>query len=135
MTDSSNHFRDVGADRLLQLADILDKAEPQNYSVMNARMEGYNQNKWTHSCGTPACALGHWAMANTDRWCRDEDGGVSLHQFSGRTSRSAREEFGISAHEFVELFSSLGCGQADHNPQKAAAYIRAFVERKMMCPT
>lgn len=108
----------IGDLRLLELADILDHT---NY---------YGQDLYMRRCGTPSCALGHWAHAHPDRWVFTT-GIPTLNEFVGRTSSwSAMWEFCISEHEAVELFGGDGCNKAGHDAHKAANFIRAFVIRR-----
>lgn len=48
---------EAGNINLLLLADILEDADERH---MAAGEPTYDQTTWTHDCGTPACAIGHW---------------------------------------------------------------------------
>lgn len=110
---------------LLELADILDRADAEH----EARGEpGYDQERFAHSCGTAACALGHWAAAHPERWSINPTR-LTLHS---RTCADALEgakiEFGLAPSQVYVLFDSDGCGGAK-TAKQAADYIRAFVAR------
>lgn len=119
-----------GMSRLMELADILDEADEQHW----ARGEPlYDQGSWLHPCGTPACALGHWAAANTDRWTTHILWKPLLTSVAAGVWHSsidcAQVDFCLDYDEASELFGGIGCGHAKTGKQ-AAAYIRAFVARK-----
>lgn len=118
----------VGLSKLLELAEILEKAD----ALHKKRGEPtYDQSKTFHSCGTPACAWGHWLAAkkqNSERrhW------GLAYDMVSG--------EFGITTDEVHDIFGPCGCGWLDSDSpyitsKDAAAYIRGFVARKLQEPT
>lgn len=119
----------IGLKRLLKLADILDVADAEH------RKRGepaYAQAIVTHACGSPACAIGHWAASNKRRW------GVSLFGTSVKLLKgpyahdmfsSIEHEFDLSELEAEEIFESYGCGGAK-TAKQAAKYIRKFVARK-----
>lgn len=94
-------------------------------------------------CGTPACALGHYA-ARTDLQrllkivvVKDNWYGVSyaaMGMYGVKNSNWCQQNevehhFGISTDEFIELFDYNGCGGAK-TPLQAAKYIEKFVKRK-----
>lgn len=114
----------VGNRRLLRLAKILDTAD----ALHRKRKEpAYSQENWTHPCGTPACALGHYAAHTPSRWFF-EHGFPKIKAGIGG-SWAATEEFGLSDDNVAEIFSSRGCGGAK-TAKQAAKYIRAFVKRR-----
>lgn len=143
-------FKDVGAPRLLELADILDVADKEH----RARDEPvYRQSRWRHACGTPACALGHYSAHRPERvsWASGQLpemerqilglAGKYEHDYPiFRTANGAlltgcpagAAEFCLEYSEALELFDSGGCGSA-LNGQQAATYIRNFVFRKLSC--
>lgn len=107
--------------RLLNVAKALrESPNPQKFDM----------GKWGHFCGTPACALGHYAA----REDLQSDFSLSFWQgnleFPGNDHNAAIcEHFGINANEGMELFSFWGCGDAA-TTLGAALYIEAFAERK-----
>jgi hypothetical protein len=124
--------REMGMRRLLQLAEILDKAKPHREGIWP--IAGYHQRAFLWDCNTPACALGHWAVNNQDRW--ETDGGSVPWLKAGRKfdpHDGAEHDFCLTYLESRELFAGNGCGFAENNPKKAAQYIRDFVARN--CPT
>lgn len=120
----------LGWKRLLKLADILDVADAEHRAKGEPR---YRQTYFSHECGAPACALGHWAAANRRRgWKFD----ASLHPqpllrgvVAACWSSVVAEEFSISSEDGSELFSAWGCGSA-RTAKQAAKYLRKFVKRK-----
>src|SRR5262245_31017735 len=111
----------LGNERLMQLALVLDTAD----EVHVAKHEPtYDQTVIHHECGTPACALGHWACANPDRWIMKSYTCFMRGSYSPRTD--AMNEFALNMSEYDELFSSYGCGRAK-TAKAAADYIREFV--------
>lgn len=108
----------VGDLRLLELASILDHAEQ------------YHQAVFEFACGSPACALGHWAHAHPERWVF-ELGTPRLRAYPYRPAIScAAREFHMSENEACNLFAGRGCNWAGTDAKKAAAFIRAFVEAR-----
>jgi len=96
----------------------------------------YRQRYLIHPCGTPACALGHWAAAHPERgWrfkeqdTRAELTGVGLYQGDTWAMDAAETEFGLTLEEAWALFGPHGCGGAK-SARGAAAYIREFVRRR-----
>lgn len=94
-----------------------------------------------HDCGTPGCALGHYAARNDLQsafYLRRKSDWLGIRTKTGRAAGPAigfddirvSEHFGLSCYdEAEELFGTRGCGNAK-TPIKAAEYIEAFVERK-----
>jgi hypothetical protein len=80
-------------------------------------------------CGTPACAMGHYAarrdLQKTFRL--DEDGNVVTN--NGSNLWACENHFGITPDEDEELFGLTGCGDAK-TPKQAIRYIRKFIARK-----
>lgn len=121
----------MNTERLLELADILDRADADHDAKGEPR---YKQYVYTHECNTPACALGHWAAAHPERWTlnpRSEYESEPKLLDSPYTTpfQDARHEFDLTRGDVDELFSWDGCGAA-LSASEAAAYIRAFVGRK-----
>ncbi len=106
----------------------------------DGRYISYNREE--NFCGTPACALGHYA-ARTDLQrllkisiLKDYQGGkyATMDSFgsksgSGWGMESVMDHFGIDSREFEELFDPDGCGNAK-TPLQAAKYIEKFVKDK-----
>lgn len=104
----------------------------------------YRQNTFSHPCGTPACAIGHYAYRTPARWGWSTWGDLMLapdaaslplvFDISRNTEvhgawRQVMHEFCISIEEVRELFETRGCGNAQ-TAKEAALYIRGFVARK-----
>jgi hypothetical protein len=130
-----------GEQKLLELADLVERATR------------YDQQIYVHACGSPACALGHWAAAHPERWgtVEVEEGFNSIHRYpmlirfisrarssnpfdSGGpvsfTRESAILEFGLRPYEFDRLFGGVGCGNALMDAQKAAKFLREYVHQR-----
>lgn len=115
---------ELGNQRLLQLAEILDTADDLH------RQRGeptYDQFYFEHDCGTPSCAAGHWAAANPDRWSLPTM--KLIDSSTDDISKDLCEEFCLSPEEFDELLEFDGCNGAESS-KEAADYIRAFVARR-----
>lgn len=134
--------------KLLKLADILEAAH-RRY----ARRKGginpdnqYNQRWFAHDfqgkehrgCGSPACALGHWAAAHPRTWFTDWLGEVGIWRdayITGDNRRSAsagidaEDEFGLDGGQVKDLFGVAGCGGAK-TAREASKYIREFVRHQ-----
>ncbi len=98
-----------GTVNLLLLADIIEAADALH---REAGEPTYNQRAHMHDCGTPSCALAHWYAYKGQSWL---DGQVD----------EVLEEFEITPHESLLLFSGDGCGGA-RNAHEAASFIRGF---------
>jgi hypothetical protein len=129
----------LGRARLLFLASVLDIAD-KGHELGDEK--GYDQGKWVNECGSPACALGHYAAQYPKRFVLNPNwvspvGGrpYPVIQLRGSDARlgpqstGILEEFSITSSESEELFSGSGCGDAT-TAKEAAAYIRKFVARK-----
>ena len=113
--------------RLLNVAKALrESANPKAFSMEFFAWGG----RWIlHPCGTPACAVGHYAARrDLQRTFRITKNG-SL-PFADEDSYS---HFGIDGEEYDALFSAVGCGNAKTTTQ-AARYIERFVKRKERGP-
>jgi hypothetical protein len=148
----------VGLLRLERLALILEKAHRVHSKLPDIDIQyvekdtavrdqvcAYRQQVFAHACGTPACALGHYAYNTPTRWGWSENGlrgaldfafllqvPVSVdgqQHFLTGTWKQTMHEFAITFAECLELFDTRGCGDAQ-NAKEAAKYIRNFVKRK-----
>lgn len=147
----------IGLQRLERLAGILEKAHTR-YKKIGAifkdayeewdeefdnplPVQGYDQTTVGHACGTPACALGHYAFNTKQRFGWTDRGDVlSAEGYLGGALDQAKHEFAINEHEVNELFGGLGCGQTGNEDgvdydnlitaKDAAKYIRRFVAKK-----
>ena len=111
----------VGNRRLLKLADVLDTADAEHKRKGEPT---YSQIYFNHSCGTPACALGHACAIPA----------IRRAGMSERDYLRSVEVFCLSNGQWHELFDSFGCGEAK-TAKQAARYIRAFVRRRSQSPT
>jgi hypothetical protein len=117
----------MNKERLLKVARALrESREPKKFTM----------EKYGHSCGTPACALGHYAsrrdLQHTFVLKTDEYGGCSVYNKSdhhaGYLSGEAEEHFGLDELQIHLLFGPGGCGGAKTTKQ-AARFIEKFVAR------
>lgn len=130
----------VYAERLNNVCKALRESPKPREFTMNryghSRPVSWVKALWTRdTCGTPACALGHYAyrtdlqdafilMKGTVYHKRD-DGLGSLGDYS---------HFGVTPREAMELFGGDGCNDA-YTPQQAITYIEGFIKRKWPEPT
>jgi hypothetical protein len=121
----SNHNPDMGNKRLIQLAEILEAAD-ENHASRGEPL--YEQQIYTHPCGTPACALGHWAAANPQSWAFSS--GAPYGLTTGSRWNQCAIDFHLGLDEIDELFGMFGCGLPSTS-KEAASYIRGFVSRRM----
>jgi hypothetical protein len=116
-------------DRLLNVARALRETKPGSAGHFNFDMAFY-----VHSCGTPACALCHYAARRDlqDRFRIDNDRDFAdvVNADDGRLMLPGdiAGHFEISVDEVGELFEVDGCDDAQ-TPVEAAEYIEAFVAR------
>lgn len=132
-----------GNARLLQLADLLETI-PAVHPEGN-ELRGYDQAEIIHPCGSPACAWGHWLLADPVRaerifaeakenfltgeiYMAGEDSQEIRHRFV--YTDQAQYEFSLDNYEEIALFSAHGCRGAKTGAE-AAAYIREFVARRV----
>jgi hypothetical protein len=118
----------IHAQRLLNVARALRESPDPGSFDMDAYM---------HPCGTPACALGHYA-ARTDLQgafvVLPREGTIGcLMTASGSDSfydhATVCEHFGITFGEANLLFSHDGCNRA-RSARVAAKFIESFVAQK-----
>jgi hypothetical protein len=102
-------FTQTHADRLLRLADVVEKAG----------LEGmYDQNSFPPVSGECGCAEYHAVftlLIAIDDW------------------EEVLPYYGLTSGEHCELFGHDGCGDAQRSGDHAARYIREFVKRKLPC--
>lgn len=107
--------------RLLKAADLVENSET------------FDMSTFMHECGTPACILGHYALACKDRW-KIVYGYPTLQQLESLSRypafASAAIEFDISLTDSRILFGSKGCDDA-RTGAEAAAFIRNFVSQRV----
>lgn len=95
----------------------------------------FDMSMYVHSCGTPACALGHYAHRTDlqDVFVIDEDGDLLVREDGGlrwaqNPMTAADIHFGLAREFGNELFDTDGCGGAE-TAIEAAEYIERFVAR------
>lgn len=121
--------QEAGNIRLLQLAALLETVE--DYDQETYYFGPSWDNLMNHRCGAPACALGHWAVANGHRGWFNDRGMPARHLAHGSTDEDPEyEEFQLTDSERNELFMFNGCGEAGNDAKAAACYIREFVEMR-----
>lgn len=114
--------------RLLNVARALRESPAPKRFTMG--QYGFDE---PNTCGTPACALGHYAF-RTDlqktfnlysSWVRFKKSSELVDHYSPEVSK----HFDLTADETEELFGGEGCGNA-RTVEQAATYIEGFVKRK-----
>jgi hypothetical protein len=114
----------VNKERLLNVAKALRESPDAS---------GFTMERYINHCGTPACALGHYA-ARTDlqNFLRQEGRTIvyadtvidrAIAQYG---DQETLDHFDISRTEAYALFSEFGCGGAV-TAIEAAKYIERFV--------
>lgn len=128
--------------RLLNVAKSLRESKAPKKFDMNFYVHGDIWAESAEFCGTPACALGHYAARpdlqkllkieirndgeeNTFAQLVHRDGGHN----ASYSQRSVIEHFGVDQKEADALFAPNGCGGAK-TPKKAAQFIERFVAQK-----
>ena len=120
-------------ERLLNVAKALEESPTPDAFMMELFT---HHGSGDHPCGTPACALGHYAARKDLQNAYDisptgyietlDEDGV----FSDRCPFNvAREHFDLSKDEADELFDAGGCGNAQ-TIHEASSYIRKFVAER-----
>ena len=110
--------------RLLNVAKALrDDKDPEKFTMASFS-----------NCGTPACALGHYAarrdLQNIFRLTRGGWLGlVGKRGDLGIDAEEVEKHFGIDYEQSEQLFGMRGCGGAK-TPLAAAEYIEQFVARQ-----
>lgn len=126
--------------RLLNVAKALRESPEPKAFTMGAFCDYF--------CGTPACALGHYASRrDLQRVLRVQQVAEYYNEETGKSEpwfemcnnegyitgyddeAAVLGHFGITVEESDELFGSEGCGDAQ-TPKQAARYIERFVARK-----
>jgi len=122
----------VEATRLLNVATALRQARnPANFTMGRYGYKNPDLSA-SSSCGTPACALGHYAFRrDLQRAFQLNEGelATSSGQWIDFGEYKVLEHFGINGSESFDLFSARGCDNAKTAIQ-AAIYIEKFLDRK-----
>lgn len=122
----------MNTERLLNVAKALrESPKPDKFSMRDYA---------NPICGTPMCALGHYAARTDLQTFLIIDNGRREHAFStpmfyadnGNKAwydhSRVHQHFEIDEQDAEELFSADGCGNAK-TPIEAAEYIERFVDR------
>lgn len=137
--------------RLLKVAKALRKSkQPQKFAMdkfvwgeMDRLPMGADREQELNFCGTPACALGHYAARKDQRFLKivvdqpyvDNETPVASVKYFRNGDRISyvderiQEYFGIDYVETELLFGPEGCGEAT-DAIEAAKYIEQFVKDK-----
>ena len=133
------------AQNLLNVARALRESTTPESFTMSDYLSPNTQPGAKEWCGTPACALGHYAVRGDlqnflkpglTRWgdpmLKYTAASKEAHYFAYYDDESVMDHFGLeSIDEAEELFGPVeGCGGAK-TPIEAAEYIENFVKRKM----
>ncbi len=112
----------MNKERLLNVAKALREApEPEKFTMIqfvHLAPEG--------GCGSPACALGHYAFRQDLQSAFTQDT-FGPQSGIGCASEEVLVHFGITEMQACQLFDSRGCDDAN-TPTEAADYIEKFVE-------
>lgn len=98
-------------------------------------VKDFTMKKYGNECGSPACALGHYAVRHDlqQKFNLDEWGDLAYSRGTKDMADYDDEEihsyFGITGDESSLLFSGLGCDQAK-TPLQAAQFIERFLREK-----
>ena len=108
--------------RLLNVARALRESKTPNRFTMRT---------YAHAaCGTPACALGHYAARGDLQRTLSLKNGELVHRNGEHVcfdSPEVRDHFGITLSQAWGLFAIIGCGNAQ-TPKQAARFIERFVK-------
>ena len=99
---------------------------------------GFNMSTYGYftedKCGSPACALGHYAFRRDlqKTFLLDKSANVLLRNGLGLGSwdDSIAPHFGITVAEAIKLFDVDGCDNAETNREHAIRYIASFIKQK-----
>ena len=126
----------VHAQRLLNVARALDEsALPGKFTMCLYGYKGKRRGFLLlhRDCGTPACALGHYAFrTDLQKSFRLDTRGDLVFGRSTEIDYDSSEilvHFGITRAEAETLFGRQGCNDAQ-SAAEASVYIREFVARK-----
>lgn len=125
----------VHAKRLLNVARALrESPAPKRFCMTQYGYCDPDGDDSDSTCGTPACALGHYA-ARTDlqRLLTLTEYGTLRYRDRRHPASygddSVLEHFGIGETEAMNLFAGWGCGNAK-TPKAAAKWIEKFVDER-----
>jgi hypothetical protein len=115
----------VRLDRLRKVVQALREAP-------RAQKSKFTMKCYVFVCGTPACALGHYAARrDLQRSFKLDDRGVKTSAGarlgSPAEERPIHDHFGITPEQADELFGMSGCDAAE-TPIQAARYIERFIK-------
>lgn len=128
----------VNTERLLKLADFLDKLDPDKFAIERV-VTGYD---FDYGCATLACAIG-WCPLIFPDLCKWKESGLAgvvlIGGYSDYYADVAKGLFGITDSDALALFNSWGWEHQPKNypylkqlydtstPSEVADNIRAFV--------
>lgn len=128
----------IHATRLLNVAKALRESKQPEKFDMGTYVASVEGTAETEFCGTPACAVGHYASRPDLQdllAIKVRQDGLGLYPYlafagtvcaASYVSEDVLEHFGITEDEADELFDEEGCGDAK-TPVEAAEYIERFV--------
>lgn len=122
----------MNTERLLKVAKAL-RESPKPKAFYMGKYGYTSSDDYGYGCGTPACAMGHYAARrdlqrtfklSDDGELTDNDGMVVWH-----SDEDACQHFDITHEQALRLFDGIyGCGYAK-TAKQAAKYIERFVAR------
>jgi hypothetical protein len=112
----------MNKDALLNVAKSLSESQ---------RPHKFTMSRYVNSCGTPACAFGHYASReDLQDLCKISATGAVRYQDSGDLcdydDSAILDHFDITGEQAEELFGPTGCGGAA-TVDEAVKYIESFV--------
>jgi hypothetical protein len=117
----------MNRERLLNVAKALRESP---------KPKAFYMGSYARSCGTPACAFGHYAARPDLQSAFTLEGGHPI-DFAGHEvfhdSGLSAHHFGLERRQLCELFDDGGCGGA-RTAIQAAEYIETFVARHTVKP-
>ena len=116
--------------RLLNVAKALrDSPNPEKFTM----------EQFAYHCGTPACAVGHYAarrdlqksfkLKQSESCCSLANNDGEFVFVDGPTANALMDHFGLKYNEVTRLFGEEGCRKAKR-PLTAAKYIERFVAKQ-----
>lgn len=106
-------------------------------NVAKACRESQNPDKFDMAiygwgCGTPGCALGHYAARRDlqDLLMLSKDGDLQFtdERHASRLFPEVLQHFDLNINQLDELFNIDGCNNA-RTPEEAATYIEEFIKQ------
>lgn len=127
----SSHFSTL----MSQLEDTADEKCMKTPALVGAYEKLRRERTIPHNCGTPSCALGHFALRGDLQrtFTLTSKGQLVLRKKKHRSlhadSEEIRDYFGLVDDDAELLFGSEGCNKAT-TPTEAADFIEAWIKNQ-----